>query len=193
MQDHATELNLSRYADGELRADEFSSVERHLSTCPACRRRLSGYEVMASELREFYMTPLEAQPAQAATHPPVRRQPRLPRFAAVAAVAGILVGYPAIATEMHSPTAAQSSVAPLVIGYKPVSMRPPLVIDADGFVVSHGPSFIRLRLGADVWMISLPPGTPTATYPVGLALHVTGNQVGTNHLDAWHIQVVRNP
>lgn len=192
MQDHATDLNLSRYADGELRSEEFAALDRHLSACPACRRRMTRYEVMASELREFYMAAVEAHSAPVPVQP-VRRPSRIPHFAAAAAVAGILIGYPAVATETHAPTAAQDSVAPLVIGYKPVPTRPPVVITAQGFVVSHGQSFIRLRLGADIWMVSLPPGTPTSIYPIGLALQVTGNQVGTNHLDAWLVQVIKNP
>lgn len=187
MQEHANSLMLSRFADGELRTDELAALERHVAACPACRRQLMHFASLASELHDFYCAPVRPSAAAPAPVRPARRPSRLPRIAAAAAVAGILVGYPAVASEMRLP-AASSGVAAQAIGTQSaISRRLPQPTKFEGFVVRQGQGAISVRAGAVVWTVTLPPGTAASNYPIGMAVTASGIPVHSDHLEALSV------
>lgn len=188
MQDHATNLMLSRLADGELRPEEMAALDRHISACPACRRRMLRYETIGAELCEFYRAPVEGLAPVRRLPRAARRPSRLPAVAVAAAVAGIMLGYPAVASEMRMPSAAQSGIAPQAVGIQsPVSRSLPARAKMQGFVVAAGHGELSVRVDGTVWKVVLPPGVSSAAYPSGLAVEVYGLKVGTGHLEALQV------
>lgn len=187
MQEHANNLMLSRFADGELRPEELAALERHVVACPACRRRMMRFESLASELHEFYRSPVHAPAPAPIPLRPARRPSRLPGIAVAAAVAGILVGYPAVASEMRPPAPTQG-VAAQAIGVQSIILRRlPQPTKFEGFVVRQGQGLIEVRAGAVIWTVTLPPGSAASAYPVGMAVTASGIQVNRDHLEALSV------
>lgn len=190
MSTHVNGLQISRYADGELSAQEAERLEEHVSLCARCRALLHREFALAADLRLQF-----AAPAPAVLAAPVRR-PVLPlRFAAAAAAAVVLgiVVFPRLTSELPLPSAHATSVTPFAVGVH-VADAPnwASLTTLRGFVVAQAHGELTLRVGLKQVLIHLYQGVSAAQYPVGAAVIVHGLPRADGSIDAVEIQGI-NP